>query len=122
MVAADKIEEVKNALAEAHEAADAAVKSFVYGKAVGPDGFINDTSGNAVLLVRRPSYAFREALKVLGEVDHWTDGWAISHFSRHTKGPASHSCTAHTRACEAALAVLKSRFPKEDFSVHSWVD
>lgn len=102
---------VKSALDEAHIAARAAFESFKKTAELTPDGHIVDVFGSASVVVYKPSYKLRTALKSMNEVMHDYNGaWHISNF---TKRVTSQSVTAQRIACEAACAVLERHFPNE---------
>jgi hypothetical protein len=112
------------ALAEAREAARTAAEAHLrrYPRIDGE----HYEFGGAVLLVRKPSPAFREALKVLTPTDRWHDGggpvsWRIKTGYRTPRGIGG-TGELQEIAERAAQAAMTSRFPGEEFWVHTWVD
>jgi hypothetical protein len=104
---------VKAALEEAHEAAEAAVAEFMTTAEFNAQGLVLDSCGGASVIVRKPSYRLRTALKALGEITpgDTVGAWSISRFGKHVK--QQQSITAEERACEAARKVLERHFPGE---------
>jgi hypothetical protein len=111
------------ALADAREAARTAAEAHLsrYPRMPGE----HNEFGGAVLLVRKPSPAFREALKVLTPTDRWHDGgpvsWAIRTGYRTPRGIGG-TRELQEIAERAAQAAMAGRFPGEEFWVHTWVD
>jgi hypothetical protein len=105
---------VKSAIDEAHMAAAKAANEFVASIKLDKDGMVADICGSASVLVYKPSYRLREALKQLDEVQKWHGGgWNISHFWKDVPSVACQSITAHERACGAARKIFEARFPGE---------
>jgi hypothetical protein len=108
-------------LAEAREAAREAVQGHLdrYPRAPGE----HYEFGGAVLLVRKPRPAFREALKALEATDSWAavSSWEVDIGYRTPKGIGG-TGELQEIAQRAAEGVLKANFPEQDFWVHTWVD
>jgi hypothetical protein len=79
--------------------------------------------GGAVLLVRKPRPAFREALKTLEATDRWASvsSWKVDAGYRTPKGIGG-TRELQEVAQRAAAEVMKAAFPDDDFWVHTWVD
>jgi hypothetical protein len=77
--------------------------------------------GGASVIVYKPSYRLRTALKGLGEIEKGYKGaWDISNFSKHV---TEQSMTAHETACQAACHVLRARWQGEgEFFMRSYID
>lgn len=72
--------------------------------------------GSALLLVSRPSYRLRTALKSLGEIDSPDPnlgGWSIRSLPPHV----GQALIAQEAACRSAARALEAQFPDEG---HSW--
>jgi hypothetical protein len=112
---------VKDALQVGHVAAATAYAEFAKTAERTPEGRIVDVFGGAWVAVHKPSYRLRTALKTLGEIEKNDRGsWCISDFAKQV---SEQSVTAHRRACEAACAILKQRFPEDgEFFTHSFRD
>jgi hypothetical protein len=105
------VETVRVAIEDAHAAAKTAYEEFAKTANKSKEGHILDACGTASVVVYTPSYRLREALKQLGEVTQGYQGaWTVSNFGKHVN---DQSITAHEKACEAACAVLKARFPED---------
>jgi hypothetical protein len=86
---------------------------------------VRDAVGFAWVIVYKPSYHLRAALKQLGEIERGYSGtWYVSHFRNHAKGPAWQSITAQEKACRAACDVLRKHFDEQHgrFSTISRLD
>ena len=113
---------VRDALETAHAAASAAFLEFAKTAERTPEGRIVDVFGGAWVIVYKPSYRFRSALKTLGEIERGDGGaWIFSNFGRHVV--KEQSVMAHRIACEAACAILRRSFPDDgEFFTHSFRD
>ncbi len=86
------------------------------------DGIVYDTAGWAWVKVWKPSYHFRESIKRLDPRAHgFRGGWTVIGFGRDMPKGAHQSLTAHEIACKAALEVMVSAFPDEEFTVNSHI-
>ena len=110
------LQKVKLAMAEAHAAAEQAVEEFLKAAPRRPDGYVHDAAGFAYVMVHKPSYHLRAALKQAHAIPQlhgtplgWDGMWCVSNFSRHAKGPAWQSIAAQEKACRAACDVLDKR-------------
>lgn len=112
---------VKDALAEAHVAAEAAYKDFRASAKLSPEGHILDSCGGASLIVFKPSHRFRTTMTSLNAMSRGYNGaWRIGGFTRSVN---DQSITASERACEAAAKVLQGHFPEEPtIYVKSYID
>ena len=93
------IAHVNVVLDEAQAAAAAAFSNFVATANLDKTGHPIDSMGSGDIIVFKPSYRLREALKALGEVQRDNDGaWWISNFRKY----GNQSLTAAEKTCEAA--------------------
>jgi hypothetical protein len=82
---------------------------------------VADLCGSAEVIVYKPSYRLRTALKSINEIERADGGaWYVSNFTRTVNQQA---ITARRSACEAAKIVLVRHFPGEgDFFAKSRID
>ncbi len=111
-------EEVRTAL---HDACVAAIAGFEAFKQENPSlvdsqGSVLAEIGSTLVLVSRPSYRLRAALKALGEIDSpdpRLGGWSLRSLPPHV----GQALIAQNAACSAAVNVLAEHFPGER---HFW--
>lgn len=112
---------VKDALAEAHKAAEDAYLAFKATAKKSPEGHILDSCGSASVVIFKPSHRFRTTLLGMDAISRGYKGaWTVGGFTRSVN---DQSITASEKACEAAVKVLEAQFPEEPpFYVRSYLD
>jgi hypothetical protein len=101
---------VKVALAEANAAARAAAAEYKKTAKKSPVGFVLDACGDAWIVLYKPKYHLREALKALGAITNRGGQWR---FTSCPPSMRSQSITANEKAVRAACEALKHHFPGE---------
>jgi hypothetical protein len=122
--AAEKVayeKRVKDALAEAHKAAEDAYLAFKSTAKKAPEGHILDSCGGASVIIYKPSHRFRTTLSGMDAISRGYKGaWTVGGFTRSVN---DQSITASEHACDAAAKVLEKHFPEEPtFYMRSYID
>jgi hypothetical protein len=111
--------EVRRALIEARAAANAGAKTFVKTAPRTADGSVADVCGFAYVTIYDPQSELISALLDLDEVDVFGGvGYAIKDICNHP----SQALSVAEAAAEAAIEILKKRFPAVDFGVRTQWD
>lgn len=115
---------LKAALDEAHEAGLNAIENFIRTSWMVKDGIVYEAAGWAFVKVWKPSYHFRESLKRLSPQAHGFRGdWTLNiGFGKDRPRAINQSLTVEETYCEAAIKVMRARFPDGEFSVSSRMD
>jgi hypothetical protein len=108
--AAEYKQRVTAALEEANDAGNAAATAYIKTAKKTPEGLVLDACGYGSIVLYKPSYPLREALKTVGAVTNYSGGW---HFNNCPLSTGSQSITVNEKAAQAACEVLKRHFPKE---------
>lgn len=110
---------IDTVMAEAREAAIAAVAAYLETATKTPEGRNAGPPGAAYVYAVRPSYAFRTQMMDAGQMESSLSGrWNIGRFQDVVD---DRSITAAEVACQAALEVLRKDFPGETFKSTSFL-
>jgi hypothetical protein len=114
---------LKNAMEEAHLAGLMAFEEFFTTSGMVHDGVLYDTAGGAFVKVASPSYHFREALKRLYPGARGSGGvWTLNIGFGRMPSKMNQSITADEVYCKAAVSVMLTHFPTQEFFYRSYID